>query len=252
MQGFSIDVRSNVSDVLRAVDELQHNKVPFYTAYALTKTAGDVRQAQYESMRQVFDRPTRFTLNSLYVRPATKQILVAVVEFKEGFNSIPAWRYLGPQIEGGHRKKKSHERALERVGILKAEEYVVPGGGARLDAHGNMRGGDITRILSQLGAAEHHAGYSANMTKRSRSRNVRRAGGTYFVIRDHASLPNGIYQRKGSKEISGVMMFVSRPVYDKRLPWAETAKRTVQQRFAMRFREGIRRFPPRPMMRKAA
>ncbi|MEX0745690.1 MAG: hypothetical protein WD118_08810 [Phycisphaeraceae bacterium] len=246
--GFTVDVRSNVADVLRAVDDLQRNKVPFYTAYALTKTAQDVRAAQYASMREVFDRPTRFTLNSLFVRPATKHNLTAIVFFKEGFGSVPAFRYLGPQVVGGARVKKSHERALERAGILKSGEFVVPGEGVKLDAHGNMRGGDITRILSMLGASPDP---TQNTTARSRRTRKGRARGSYFVLRDRGA-PDGIYHRSGLREIKPVMIFVRRPQYRKRLPWEQTARRVVQQRFAHHFREGVRRFPPRRARRLAA
>jgi hypothetical protein len=35
------------------------------------------------------------------VKPANKRELRAVVAFKDGFGSVPAWRYLGPEVDGG-------------------------------------------------------------------------------------------------------------------------------------------------------
>lgn len=224
-------------------------QAPFVTAVALTKTAQDVRAAEVASMAQVFDRPTRFTLNALMVRPATKTDLHSEVDFKPGFGSIPAFRYLGPQVEGGGRAKKSHERALDRAGILRGDEYVVPGAGMSVDAQGNMRAGEITRILSQIGAAEHSAGYQANMTARSKRRNTRRAGGRYFVLRG-ADAPDGIYKRTGSRTIIPVMIFVRAPRYSKRLPFYGTAQRVANQSLVPRFREAWNKYGAKP--RRAA
>ncbi|MBX6427161.1 MAG: hypothetical protein IRZ09_14715 [Variibacter sp.] len=186
----------------------------------------------------VFDRPTRFTLNSLFVKPATKQDLAAIVHFKEGFGSVPAWRYLGPQVAGGPRVHKSYERALIRAGVMRADEFTVPGAGARLDAHGNMRGGEITRILSQLGASPDPM---QNMTERSKRRARRTGVGRYFVLRGTRA-PNGVYLRKGGREIVPVLIFVPQPRYRKRFPFYDTAQRVFAARFAERFREGLARF----------
>lgn len=108
-RGF-FDVRADVTFITRQLG-IAEKQIPFLTAYALTKTAQDIKDAEYKLIGQVFDRPTRFTLNSLFVRPATKSNLVASVEFKEGFGSVPAWRYLGPHVDGGGRQKKSHASA---------------------------------------------------------------------------------------------------------------------------------------------
>ncbi len=239
---FRLDVKSSIDAFVRGLDARQQREVPFVSAYALTKTAQEIKAAEVELMAQVFDRPTRFTLNALYVRPATKRDLRAYVEFKEGFGSIPAWRYLGPQVEGGARAKKSHERALERAGLLRSDEFVVPGKGAKLDAYGNMKGPEITRILAQLGAAEHGAGYQANMTARSKKRNVRKAGGRYFVLRDRGA-PNGVYFRKtGSRELTPIMIFVRAPHYAKRFPFYDKAREVFDLRFAANFRDGWQRY----------
>ena len=240
-QGFKLDVRTNIDELVRNLGIFQRDQIPFVTAYALTKTAQDIKQAEVEKMSEVFDRPTRFTLNALFVKTANKRNLTAAVLFKEGNSSIPAWRYLGPQVEGGPRVKKSHERRLERAGILRPEEFVVPASGVRLDAYGNMKGGDIERILSQLGAAEQWAGYQANMTARSRKRNIRRAGGQYIVVRGKQA-PDGIYQRKGANRVVPVMIFVRQPIYNKRFPFHETAASTFERSFARHFRAGYRNY----------
>lgn len=247
MPGFTLSVQASVADFQRRVEERQRRQIPFVTAYALTKTAQDVKRDEVQVMAQVFDRPTRFTLNALYVRPATKQTLLSEVFFKEGFGSIPAWRYLGPQVEGGPRAKKSHERALEAAGILRSDEFVVPGLGVPRDAYGNVPGSVFTRILSQLQASRDPA---QNMTQRSSRRAISRAGGKYFVLRGVNGIPPGIYQRSTGNRYSTfvagtivpMLIFVKAPQYAKRFPFFETARNTFQRNFSQHFSEGWQRY----------
>lgn len=254
--GFKIGVRHGIDAFIADIGERQKDHL-FWTAGALTLTAKDVEAAEVEKIAAVFDRPTRFALNALYVKPATKHELVAEVRFKEGFGSIPAWRFLGPQVEGGRRHKKSHERALERAGILRPDEYAVPGKGVTLDANGNMKGGEITRILSDLGA---NPDPLSNSTARSRRTKKGRARGRYFVLRPDASdiryqrrgVQPGIYWRKQLQEIVPVIVFVKAPHYRKLLPFYETAQDVVQRRFAPNYRAMKAKYPPRRSVPSAA
>lgn len=247
MAAFTIDVRSNLAQLAPRLADFRGRRLPFAAIYAMTKTAQDIQQAEYAAMRAAFDRPTRFTLASLYVVPATRNAPAAAVRFKEGFGSVPAWRYLGPQVEGGPRVKKSHERALERAGILRGDEYCVPGAGARLDGSGNMSGAQIVQILSQLQALP--VGRD-NFTGSPRSRAHRARAGTFFELRG-ASAPDGIYQRKGGRAITPVLIFVRQPRYASRLPFARTAEQTFNDRFAANFQVGLLRYPALPLPRAA-
>jgi hypothetical protein len=249
VQGFNLDVRADMARLTQNIAYFEQHEIPFVTAYALTKTAQDIRTEEYRVMEQVFDRPTRFTLNSLMVKTANKKNLQASVEFKEGFNSIPAWKYLGPQVEGGPRRHKSFESHLIRNGIMLPHEFAVPGAGAKRDAHGNIPGHEIVRILSQLGAAENAAGYTMNMSGRSRKRAVRRAGGQYEVIRGSNRLKDGIYLRRNLRSLTPVLIFVGQPQYQKRYPFKVTAEQTYQRSFPRHFRAGWRNFVRRPSMR---
>jgi hypothetical protein len=240
--------RVETADVMRALRHLATDDAPIVTAYALTKTAQDIKDAEFTSMASVFDRPTRFTLNALYLKPATKRDLVAEVYFKEGFGSVPAWRYLGPQVEGGPRVHKAHERRLIRAGLMTSSEFAVPGQGIKLDQSGNIPGGTIERILSQLGAAEQKAGYQANQTTKSRARARKKGVGRYFVLRPGAggrgdrNVASGIYYREGLRELVPVIMFVRAPRYQKRFPFYEVAERVFNERLLIRGREGFDRF----------
>lgn len=249
--GFKVEVRGGIDGLIAGIMNRPRD-IAFWTAAALTATAKDAEAAIVAQMAQVFDRPTRFTLGALYVKPATKGDLVAEVRFKEGFGSIPAWRYLGPEVEGGPRRHKAHELRLIRAGVMRADEFAVPGQGVTLDANGNMRGGEIERILSQLQSAG-GSGYDGNETSRSRKRNKRRGSGRYFVLRPDAgdlryqrrSVRAGIYWRKGAREVVPVLVFVKGPRYAKRLPFYETARDVARSRFPINFAAAMVRYPAR-------
>lgn len=259
--GLHLDVHDNLADLQQRLQLHERHNLPFVTAYALTKSAQDIQAAEYSSMREVFDRPTRFTLNSLFVRGATRQNLRAEVGFKDPGGSVPAWRYLGPQIEGGTRRHKTFERHLIRSGAMKQNEFAVPGSGVPLDAHGNIRGGHIARILSDIGM---NPDALSNTTERSRRTRKGRGRGRYFVLRpDWPAVPGfgrltrdvlpGIYHRRGgSQEIVPVIIFVPGATYRPLLPYFETARRIMQQRFLHHFKEGWSRFVTRSVTRRAA
>lgn len=237
--GFVINIDADIDAFVARARRIERDDLPFVTAYALTKTASDIKNELVTVMARVFDRPTRFTLNSLYLKTATKTDLSAAVLFKDDAGSIPANRYLGPEVDGGHRVHKSHELRLIRAGLMRSDQYAVPGAGAKLDQYGNISGGEIERILSQVGAAEQFAGYKANATKRSLARAKRKGVGRYFAISGHGRLPDGIYLRRAAQSIVPVIMFVRRPSYRKRLPFYETAKDVFRAKFAAHFRQGM-------------
>lgn len=152
---------------------------------ALDKVAKEIKEREVEEMRSVFDRPTPYTLNSLKVTPTRNHQLKATVWFKEPDRMSE--HYLVPQVEGGKRKLKGFERALGK------EEYV-PGKGAKINQYGNVSPGQLRQVLSVLGKAERYAGYSANITARSKKRN-RRSRDYVVLPKGSGKLPPGIYQR---------------------------------------------------------
>lgn len=120
-------------------------------ATALSKTAGAVRQAQQAEMRDVFDRPTRWALGSVFVDPASAEKLTARVGIMDNpFGGRPPIRYLRWQIYGGTRTPKAFEKRLMLAGAMPDDMRVVPGRGAKLDAFGNISYGQAGQILSQL------------------------------------------------------------------------------------------------------
>lgn len=244
-----IDVRDNFKAVI-ANARGARDQVPFATAVALTATARDVRDAERRSMSTSFDRPVPWTLNSLFLKPATKQDQTARVWVKDDratSGGTPAVRYLAPQIEGGRRSVKAFERMLQRIGALPAGWAAVPGEGADIDQHGNMRRGQITQILSYLRAFGEQ-GYSANITDKKKTRMARgtkaKRGVSYFVshgkFRDKTRhLPAGVWRRtdfgQAGSAITPILIFVPRAQYSKRWDFYGIADREITAKFPGHF-----------------
>lgn len=236
-----LDVRSNIAEVLRRVDE-RKKSIPVATANALNSTAFKVKDMNVVEMKRVFDRPTRFTLNSLYVYRATVANLTARVFLKE---NNPGKHYLRPEIFGGRRLPKPFEEALRTKGFLPAGMFAVPGSAAQLDAFGNMSRGQIVKILSALGAAERTAGYSANRTQRS-IRRRRKQLGQYFVGKPGGRLPLGVWQSfrfASGSAVKPILIFVSEPHYKQRYNFAGVSASTASKAFPYFFEQELRGLP---------
>jgi hypothetical protein len=154
---------------------------------ALDRTAVNIRDGIKGTMKRVFDRPTTFTLNSLKITYTRNHKLKASVWFKEPERM--ADHYLVPQVEGGKRKFKGFELALDRL-------KFIPGKGARMTRSGNISTGQIRQVLSVMGRAEMYPGYQANLTAKSAKTNKKSRDYVYLPRGSSGgALPPGIYQR---------------------------------------------------------
>jgi hypothetical protein len=213
----TLTVKLDLGHVKSQLDDITMRQVPYVTSLALNETAKAVVAAERETMGQVFDRPVEWTLNSLAVAPSNKaqgNIVWAEVRWREfAGKGVPAWKYLQPEIEGGFRRRKSHELRLIQAGVMRTNEFAVPGAGVQLDMHGNMPPALITQILSQVKATSDP--FMA-ATPRSRAKHAAAGGAVYFARRQRGA-PPGIYQRLAGRRIIPVIMFVRAPSYSERL-----------------------------------
>ena len=235
-----LTIKTNFPDVQRKLDALG-KQARFACAVALTRTAQAVKTAEIAQLRRSLDRPTPYTLNSLFFKPATRERLEARVWLKDDLAvsnaGTPPANYLVPHISGGQRHRKRFESALRAAGVLPDDWLVVPGDGARLDQFGNIERGQIIQILSQLRITQ-VAGYVRNLSFQARKQIAaqRKAGGRFFFVRPGGPLRPGVYQREFiGRTVTPVMIFVSRATYRKRLPFYETAKRVVAAEFPRHF-----------------
>src|SRR6185436_14569780 len=211
----------------------------------------DVRKAWSDAMPSVFDQPTALTRNAVLYKKATKDNLVAEVFIRdEASKGTPPSRYLISQVEGGPRDEKPFEHLLRNAGILGSNEYAVPAKGFPLDAFGNVPGGVINAILSDLQASRDPLGRSSaeSRAKRERRRNVSKRA-VYFLSnpnlprsggrRQH--LPYGIFERTKFGSGSSIrMVFVivkGAPTYRVRFDAQGLAQRAFNESFPARFEQ---------------
>jgi hypothetical protein len=239
-----IDIRDNFPQVKAYIVNVG-KQARYAAAVALTRTAQDVRDAERKEMVRAFDRPTPYTLNSLFLKPAKVADLIAQVWIKDdrAGSGIPATRYLLPNIEGGLRSIKRFEKALQLAGAMPAGWFAVPGLGARIDSYGNVSAGQIIQILSQLRITL-TAGYNRNVSTdpKKRAAAQRRAGGQYFALpQGRGRLVPGIYQARdfafGRAAPKPVFIFVRSITYKRRFRFYEVAQAVVDQRFGGHFAE---------------
>lgn len=241
-------------------------------ASGLTWTAQEIKQAEQAGLNADLDRPTPYTLRSLYMRKATATPLrlEAEVWMKDDFEGsgpvgtgrqvpqagTPAARYLWPQVYGGSRFLKRFEYSLQQVGAMPKGWFAVPGRGARLDSFGNVSQGQITQILSQL-RVQLLAGFERRLpppgdptSKRGRQANNKRrrafgrAGGQIFAVpKQQGKLKPGIYLAEGrdfgarvgygrSGKLTAIFIFKPTVHYQPRLRWFERAQTIVDTRLA--------------------
>lgn len=218
----------------------EKKQLPFAVARGLTQTAGLVKQALRGSMETSFDDPTPFTLNSLYVKPATKAKLVAEVGIKNMPTSggTPQSSYLEPEVQGGTRPMKRMEYLFRQNGLLKPGMMFVPGQGAKLDRYGNMAPSMRVQILSALklfDESQFSRPAKMNQTTKSRKRN-KKALDLFVGSPGGGKEPAGVYQRvdngDGTHSVKPLLIFVSKANYKPRLKMQQVATEVYQADFA--------------------
>lgn len=229
----NVSLTSNIDQVLGFTARL-HPQFRFAAALALTRTAQVAQRDLRTAMPKVFDRPTRWALNSVFIIPAKKDKLQATVWLKDTGDAASA-EFLKPQVFGGRRTQKRFEKRLQASGIMPAGWVAVPGNGARYDSYGNMRSQQIVQVLSVLRA---QLDYNQNTTERSAKR-AKAAGKSrdYFVsgprvaarLANGGRLPFGIYQRLRGGKIVAIMKFVPVANYRQRLDFFGIVRATVDR-----------------------
>ena len=235
----SISVQADVARLTRHLREVERKQIPFATAQALTAAATGAKVDVRAAMASIFDRPTAFTLNSIYVQKASKSRLEADIHIKdEGGKGTAAGKYLLPEIVGGPRMQKPFERRLTAAGI--GTGYFAPAYGADFDANGNMNRGQIVAILSAMNAMNDVAAKGLN----GRKRGVRKAE-KYFVVngqnapyKNGNGLRPGIYKRTSALPIP-VLWFIPRPTYKAIFPFFELGAASMQRRFPAEFTKAL-------------
>lgn len=235
----------------RKLTAIERRNLPFATAQALNRTAEQAQKAATDGLK-VFDRPTPFTLKSVFIRRVTKAqyktgLFAEVFLRDEAFKGTAPVKYLEPEVKGGSRRVKRFERALRAEGIMGPNEWAVPSRALKLNQYGNVSAGMISSILSQLEASPDNL---QNVTRRSKQRLRKQGKRLYFTPRPGSKLKPGVYVRTGRRPKSGgdprdvrpVLLFVSdAPTYRPRYQFFEIVTKVHTRRFASIFQAELAR-----------
>lgn len=245
----SIDIRVDTSELnglVKQLQDLNERGISFATGRATNNVAFKVRDAWKTKAAQVFDRPTPFTRNAVLVQRAGTfrsssgftgtGTEVARVFIRDEAAGITPQIYLQQQVVGGERRLKRHERALQAAGVLPAGFFVVPGEGVKLDNFGNVRPGQITRILSALRASNDPG---QNQTERSAARRRRSNAAVIFALpAPRGRLLPGVYERRG-RAITPLLIFVRGARYRPRFDIFQYAREVVQREAVPEMRKQV-------------
>lgn len=182
--GFSITAQLQGREkALAELHKLTGRKLDAAVAKAINDTAYQVKRAYVDEISAVFDRPTDYIKNSVWIKQATPSRLVASIDPSYfGGKGVEPVKVLKAQAVGGRRRDKGSEVALRSAGILpNGYQVVIPGeewGGpfpGSEDAHGNIKGSFMVHLLSYFRAFS-EVGHNANMTDRRKVAIHKRGG----------------------------------------------------------------------------
>jgi hypothetical protein len=203
----------------------------YATAVALTKTAKIAQADLRTEMQRSFVSAVPFTLNSLYVKGATKTNQVATIGFKTGGRSN-AQTWLQPEIEGGVRHG-GIEVFLKPIGLPPPGLYAVPGSAANKTGSGKLSIPVLKRIVTQL------AGQPQGVVGMQTARKRRGSKVEYFALSTSVGrLKAGIYGKRG-RETLPIILFVRQPSYHKKFNFYEVGMASAQRNFPGQFREAM-------------
>ena len=221
-------VKANVRNLDRRIRQELGSDLPFAVAKSMTQAMGDAKENIGKNILRKYHRPTRWTQNSTFLKPATKRDLSAMVFFKDRVSrGVPAGRFLKPTVRGTARPHKGFEKKFIRAGIMRAGEYAVPAKGVKLNQYGNMSPALIKKLGKGLEAPQ-RGGHKIR----------------FFTPDDGAHLPRGIYEARGrwpKRKLKPIMIFVTdKPNYRRLLPFKKIAGKTFNARFPIRFNRNVR------------
>lgn len=232
---FTIRSSGSIAQMIAEVRGIPARVIPYAASTALTRCAQRAQKVDLPAeMRRVFNNPTPYAINSLFVQPSTKDTLSARVMVKNtaGRGVVPE-NFLFPEVAGGNRKNKGFETWLRYSGFLGVGEFAIPARDAKLDAYGNVSGPETKRLMAALGGNGGKTTFKINAKGKKVIDKRGAFGGGVFVRSVGKS--RGIFQRDGGS-LKKIFTFTSKtPVYRQRLDFTATVQKTAEDNFKNEF-----------------
>jgi hypothetical protein len=249
---FLTDWKTNADKMVAAINAFPANVVRPAAVDALNWLAYDLVEVEKAEMGSVFDDPAPWTLNSLKVEKASLSKPVAGVGWRSTNARTEAGKYLMPQVKGGPRPQTPFEYRLVSMGKLGADEFLVPARFAERNGRGDLNTGQLTKILSDLGAIDTATKYAGARNRGKRNTEtyyIDRKGRGEFFGNATTNAPPGIYLNKGARRRLLVFAIVSQPRYRPIFDFYGVADRYKAANFADKFRRALERRLSAPFKR---
>lgn len=286
---FTVDT-SEISKMSKALAVMmdQHEWI---TARAMTTAAkASKERIRAEVFPMIKGGPTAWTRRGLIASYASPKNLTSQVGFQYGegrftddaftrkAGGVSSGRYMGINARGGDRRPKSTELAMRRVGLIGSGQYLTPpsrsstaAGGVKLNAQGNLSGGEYQRMLSRMRALAGGVG-NAPQGAGSRGRSGKgRKEIDYFMLRGTGGTPSrwqlgaqpmAVARRAGPGPKGGTgkgsgkpgrpqtvgyrrgfvraLFVIDQPNYERRFPIQSIAMREYQRVFNQAYEAGVK------------
>ena len=232
----------SIAQVIAGMRDVPARLVPYAASTALTRTAQIAAKKDLpDAMRAAFINPTPYTLNSLLVKPSTKDTLSARVMVKDqAKKGITPEKFLFPEVEGGGRNEKRFERSLRYAGVLQQGERAMPGRDIALDQFGNPPVSMIRSILSWAKNGAQKKNVKAKKVKGVKRTPFKQNNPNGFVLfGGPGAKVRGIAQRSGGIFLPLFVFTRTPPQYRKRLDFEGIALKAANANFETEFRRAF-------------
>lgn len=162
---------SNFADVAKGLGQMEKQSA-FAFASALTAQVKAIAEGLPGQMSSQLDRPTLFTQRGVFITPARKDSLRAVVGIKDAQAEYLHW-----QVEGGVRAPR--KVALKLPGSIE------------LDGFGNIPRTAVKRLIAAARSGRKLKGVAAKKFGVAQGSEI-----FYGVPKGHSGMPAGIYSRR--------------------------------------------------------
>ena len=237
----------SIAEVIAAIRDVPVRLIPYAASTALTRTAQIAAKKDLpDAMRAVFDRPTAYALNSLFVQPSTVKTQSARVMVKDTTSSkgVVPEKFLFPGVEGGMRNEKRFEKSLRYAGLLPAGHRVMPGDDIELDASGNISTGLIRSVIafSKKVQPERKKPRTAKEAK-AQQRALKQANPKNYVFLPSKNGRSPVLAQRTGKVLSKLFGFVkTEPNYTKRLDFEAIVLKCANDNFETEFNRAFDEF----------
>jgi len=141
---------------------LRTEEIPKAFEITINKTMGQVKKLLQSEVKSSLDRPKKWSVDTQFINPVSVKSgkYTASIEVKKRTKSgTSAVKVLGHNIEGGTRPHKAHENWMIGKGVMKANQFIVPGPDAKRDKFGNQTAVDIKNAIAGLGSGVSKGGW---------------------------------------------------------------------------------------------